>query len=129
MIHIAPSILSADFSRLGEQVAEVEKAGANRVHVDVMDGHFVPNLTMGPIVVKGLTLEGAEAAINKHLASYLRSPAASVTRPVPEAGNRELERRVRELEKDVRELRSLVDELRKRAAGLSRAARQSTAMT
>jgi ribulose-phosphate 3-epimerase len=54
MIHIAPSILSADFSRLGEQVAEVEAAGAHRVHVDVMDGHFVANLSMGPVVVKGL---------------------------------------------------------------------------
>ena len=54
MIHIAPSILAADFSRLGEQVAEVEKAGVNRIHVDVMDGHFVPNLSMGPCVVEGL---------------------------------------------------------------------------
>jgi ribulose-phosphate 3-epimerase len=54
MIHLAPSILSADFSRLGEQVAEVERAGVGRVQVDVMDGHFVPNLTMGPVVVKGL---------------------------------------------------------------------------
>jgi ribulose-phosphate 3-epimerase len=51
---IAPSILSADFSRLGEQVREAEAAGANRVHVDVMDGHFVKNLSMGSVVVKGL---------------------------------------------------------------------------
>ena len=54
MKQIAPSILSADFSRLGEEVGAVEKAGANVIHVDVMDGHFVPNLTIGPLVVKGL---------------------------------------------------------------------------
>src|SRR5262245_3443037 len=54
MVHIAPSILAADFSRLGEQVLETERAGAQRIHIDVMDGHFVDNLSMGPVVVKGL---------------------------------------------------------------------------
>jgi ribulose-phosphate 3-epimerase len=54
MTHIAPSILSADFARLGDEVRAVERGGANRIHIDVMDGHFVPNLSMGPIVVKAI---------------------------------------------------------------------------
>jgi ribulose-phosphate 3-epimerase len=53
-IGIVPSILSADFTRLGEQVREAEEAGANRIQIDVMDGHFVPNITMGPMVVEAV---------------------------------------------------------------------------
>ena len=64
---IAPSILSADFARLGEEVASVLKSGADVVHFDVMDNHYVPNLTIGPLVCEALRKYGVTAPIDVHL--------------------------------------------------------------
>jgi ribulose-phosphate 3-epimerase len=66
MVEIAPSILSADFRRLGEQIATVEHAGASYIHVDVMDGHFAPNLTVGPFVVEWVR-KATKLPIDAHL--------------------------------------------------------------
>ncbi len=66
MVEIAPSILSADFRRLGEQIALVEEAGASYIHIDVMDGHFAPNLTVGPFIVEWVR-KATKLPIDAHL--------------------------------------------------------------
>ena len=66
MAEIVPSILSADFSRLGEEIAKVESAGTRLLHVDVMDGHFVPNFTLGPPVIKSIR-KGTKLTLDAHL--------------------------------------------------------------
>jgi ribulose-phosphate 3-epimerase len=80
---IAPSILSADFARLGEEVDDVLAAGADLVHFDVMDNHYVPNLTIGPMVCKALRKHGVKAPIDVHL---MVSPVDRLIGDFAEAG-------------------------------------------